>query len=100
MSCGHCRIPRTLILLSLAVGFPVSTCAGEMRSTNIRPFFGVGYTRPLGFGDYNRGFGLAAGLEMEESSLLSAVVRVDWSNQETADAAAPTVYYNSSMTRL
>jgi hypothetical protein len=63
---------------------------------NVRPFFSVGYAKPVDFGDYDRGFGIGLGFEVEQSELLSGVFRFDWN--ELRAPSPGDLYYGSPYT--
>lgn len=49
----------------------------EILSANVRPFFAVGPSFPVGFDDVSRGFGMGFGFEVEQSPRVSVLFRVE-----------------------
>ena len=89
----------TLTLLLFAGGSVAGRAIADSPVQNVRPFFDVGYSRPVGFGAFDRGFGLGFGFEIERSHAVSALFRVDWSELRAEDPPPGYSYY-SSVARL
>ena len=87
------RAPLALALLALTVSFPAVVAAAETGFTNTRAFFDVGSSWPVGFGNFDRGFGLGFGLEMEDSPTVSALFRVEWNQWEAKSSAILTPHF-------
>lgn len=71
------------VILALSAVTTVAAAADGSSSVNVRPFFSVGYTRPAGLEDFDRGFGMGLGFEIERSRLLTAIFRFDWDELRT-----------------
>jgi hypothetical protein len=65
-----------LSVVLLATAMPA--VAQSQKPANVRPFFGVGYSVPIEFQDFDRGFGMGLGFEIEQSAFLSGIFRIDW----------------------
>ncbi len=92
-----------LALGALLLGSPGSSAAGslppEPPPTNVRPFFGVGYSVPLWFGDLDHGFGLGFGFEVEQSARVSTMFRVEWHRLEGDRPATYPVFHSPTLAR-
>jgi len=72
------RLIAPLVVSACLVGMLARLAGAEVVPTNVRPFFGVGYTHPVEFQQFDRGFGMGFGFEIEQSEHVSGIFRFDW----------------------
>ena len=84
------------LLVALLMVCPAAAAA---ESSNLRPFFAVGYAQPVGFGTLDNGFGLGFGLEAETSARATALFRMDWSWLSGEEIHEPYFYDSRSQRR-
>jgi len=67
------------VVLALSAGPALAASLAPGRpGPNIRPFFDVGYSRPVRYGNLDHGFGLGFGFGVEQSSRWSTLFRFEW----------------------
>lgn len=86
-----------VVLLALTLLAP-SASPSELLGTNVRPFFAVGPSVPVGLDGGRTGFGMSLGFEAEESAMASVLFRLEWQRFERQTPPSP--YYDSNASEV
>ena len=84
------------VALALSVASPAGASRPERLVPNVRPFFDVGYSIPILYGDLDHGFGFGFGFEAEQSPRVSVLLRFEWNRLEGPRVYEPYYGYDRS----